>query len=176
MGKQRLSFFKYKFDRGPLSLSALSEPITEGNCRLALQDFFFVLKNTYFSEKELLNPEGYLHTGTFLHEESSENFFHNLPTGTVIYAENIRNRKEVPTDRSAKNFPSEVDYLIALHSAIYVADVNEEIVARFPTEIPAIPTRQPAMWHATAIEGGTCLWTIKKFLEYYQPVAAKRFA
>src|SRR3989344_3789963 len=171
--KKRLSFFKYKFDKGPVSKSKISEPTNEGNCRFALQDFFFVLHKRYFEECELLNPAGYLHTGSFLKKEYANDFFDNLPTGAVIYAEKTRNRKNELVDNTAKKFESEDDYIIALHSAIYIKNIDERILSKLPSEISAGKSSAPAIWHATAVEGATCLWDIDKFLHYYKPIVAK---
>ena len=173
--KKRLSFFKYKFDKGPVSKSEIKKPINEGNCRFALQDFFFILHKKYFKERELLNPAGYLNTGSFLKRECADDFFDNLPTGAVIYAEKIRNRKNELVDNTPKKFKNEEDYFIALHSAIYIKNINERILSKLPDEISVSKSSAPAIWHATAVEGATCLWDINKFLHHYKPVAAKQF-
>jgi len=175
MIKERLSFLKYKFDKGPVPLTALLCNITEDNCRLAIQDFLFVLYQKYFSESELLNPDGYLKTGSFLKKEYSDDFFNNLQTRSIIYAEGIKNKKGQLVNKMLSNFPSYDDYLISLHTAIFIENLSEEIAKKLPGELQAIVTNKPAIWHATAIEGTTCVWSIEKFCEYYKPVTAKRF-
>ena len=156
--KKRLSFFKYKFDKGPVSKSKIKKIANLGNCRFALQDFFFVLHKKYFTERELLNPVGYLHTGSFLKKGYVDDFFDNLPTGAVIYAEKIRNRKNEPVDNTTQKFKNEDDYIIALHSAIYIKNIDERILSKLPSEISASKSGASAIWHATAVHGTTLLF------------------
>ena len=173
--KQRLSYFKYVFDKGPIPESRFEVPIYEGNCRLALQDFFLVFSNTYFEPHALLNPEGYRRTGFFLKRGYSDDFFKSLTTGSVIYAEKIRNRKSEPVDKSVKQFDTEEVYIVALHTAVYLRNIGDRERSMFPSEIAIGFSDKPAIWHATALEGSTCLWDIDKFLRYYKPIAAKQF-
>lgn len=173
--KQRLSFFAYQFDKGPVLEAALSAPIAKGNCRLAAQDFLFVFAGRYFNESELLNPGGYLTTGTFLKQAYAPDFFEGLPTGAVLYAESIRTKNGVEVDKSPSRFATRDDYLISLHTAVFIRELDDRILKILPANVVPVATNQPAIWHATVVEGATCLWTIEKFLEFYKPVAAKLF-
>jgi hypothetical protein len=145
-----------------------------GNCRLALQEFFLVFVGSYFTEAELLNPQGYLSTGQFLKEGVQADFFDGLPFGAVIYGEIIRNKYGEEVDRSLSAFETREDYLVRLHTAIYIPALQEPMLGRFPRGTSGT-LGEPAIWHATAIEGRSCLWTVEKFLKFYLPVAAKKF-
>ncbi len=175
MPKERLSSFRYNYQKGPRFESEAEEEIEEGNCRLALQDYFLVFNSRNFRESELLNPEAYLHTGIFLKESPSDDFFGGLQTGTVIYAERVRKKNGDRASKSRTNFSSKREYLVSLHSAIYIESITDEILKKLPLGILCVD-KGPAIWHATAVEGGTCLWSTEKFLLYYKPVAAKSFA
>ena len=76
--------------------------------------------------------------------------------GDVIYAERIRNNQGEAVDTSERTFPSLDEYIISLHTALYTGKNNQDI------------------WHATAIEGSSCFWSLEKFLYFYKPIAAKR--
>lgn len=176
MHKSKLSSFRYNFQKGPVTEREIERPITEGNCRLAIQEYFTVFDGSFFSKNDLLNPHGYLHTGKFIKKgNGSHSFFDNLPTGAVIYAERIRNKDGETTDRSTDAFGTSEDYIISLHSAIFLKNLTRDIIAKLPSELELAISDTPAIWHATSIEGHSTIWTLEKFLTYYKPVAAKRF-
>ncbi len=148
--------FVYKIKNGPLSKIDLKKPITEGNCRLAIQHYFFINHGIYLEPEKVLCPELYKSTGTLLENNQNKNFFNDLNQGDIILAERIKNKKGESIDRTRAIYSNEDDWIIDLHSAIYLGKSENSI------------------WHATAIDGGTCYWTIDRFLEYYKPVIAKR--
>jgi hypothetical protein len=174
MPKQRLSPFRYNYRKGPRHEFEIEDEIQEGNCRLALQDYFLVFNGKIFAAPELLNPEAYLYTGIFIKNGFSEDFFDGLDTGTVIYAERFKNKNGGHAIVKCDSYLDTEKYLISLHSAIYIAAVNDGVLKRLPAGI-SYPGTGPAIWHATVIEGETCLWPLAKFLLYYKPVAAKSF-
>lgn len=175
MQKDRLSHFRYNFQKGFATRPEIEEPITDGNCRLALQEYYAVFKNHFFSEDELLNPQGYLHTGEFIKREYGENFFDDLPNGSVVYAERIRNKNNERLDKSSAVFSSDEEYIISLHSAIFLGRLTTELLSRLPAETDPHLIGKLSIWHATAIDGYSSVWSLDKFSTYYKPVAAKRF-
>ena len=148
--------------------------IQKGNCRLALQDYFLVFHDKIFMESDLLNPEAYLQTGIFLKQSASDDFFAGLPTGAVIYAERVRTKDGRRAAKTLPDFPSMEEYLVSLHSAIFIQAITAEVLSKLPIGIGCLKVG-PAIWHATSIEGGTCVWPLERFLSYYRPVAAKSF-
>lgn len=170
--------YEYAFNSGPLPEIELNDDIKEGNCRLLLQLFFYKKYGKYFSEEELLNPKAYLNTGEFIKKtvEDGPDYFSNLPDDCVIYAEKITDKNGNPADFSPTAFEYEDDYLVRLHSAIYVNDFEN----LQPLVSPEIPIRgatlgKMAILHATAVQGSTTIWSVEKFLQHYKPIAAKKF-
>jgi hypothetical protein len=104
----------------------------------------------------------------------SDDFFAGLPTGAVIYAERVRAKDGSRTAKTLSGFPSMGDYLVSLHSAIFIQAITDEVLRKLPVGIVCLNAGS-AIWHATSIEGGTCLWPLEKFLLYYKPLAAKSF-
>lgn len=170
--------YEYAFSRGPLPKAELGNNVTEGNCRLLLQLYFYKKYGKYFSADELLNPNAYLNTGEFIKKsvENGTDYFSNLPDSCVIYAEKITDKNGDPADFSPTAFECEDDYLVRLHSAICVNDFKN----LQPLVSPEIPIRgatlgKIAILHATAMQGSTTIWSVEKFLQHYKPVAAKKF-
>ena len=150
-----LPTFIYKFNKGPTEKEFLGEPIKEGDCRLAIQLYFYKIHNLFIESDKILCPRSYKETGVFIWREGEQNFLEKIKIGDVIYAERIKDKNKVAILRDRNYFKSEDEWIIALHTAIYF-DKN-------------------LIWHATAIEGQTCYWDLSKFLEFYKPVAVKRF-
>jgi len=149
--------FTYKFDAGPIaSEEGLLGDWQEGNCRRAVQFYTFGKKNIFLKPEQVLCPAAYNETGTFVINKDQKFSFESLTDGDVIYAEKIRNKQGEEVDKSEKTFPSLDEYIISLHTALYTGEKDQEI------------------WHATAIEGDSCFWSLKKFLHFYKPIAAKR--
>jgi len=151
----QLPEFYYNKSYGPVDTRKLGSAFTEGNCRLAIQLYFARELNVRIPPEKILCPESYFHLGEEIGTSTTE-FFKNLKAGDVIFAERIRNSKGVETDNTVSSFENNEKWIINLHSAIYL-DSNK-------------------VWHATAIEGGTCIWTAEKFNHYYKAVLARRIA
>lgn len=149
--------FIYKFNEGPLfSIEELLGNWETGNCRRVVQYYTFLKKKIFLKPEEVLCPEAYNNTGIFIINENEEFSISKLIEGDIIYAEKIRNKEGGLIDKSLKTFPSKNDYIISLHTAIFTGERGMEI------------------WHATAIEGSSCFWSLEKFLNYYLPIAVKR--
>ncbi len=152
-----LKNFTYKLNDGPLSSEKELLGIWDtGNCRRVVQYYTFLKNKIFLKPEEVLCPEAYNNTGTFVIKENKEFSTKELKDGDIIYAERIRNKANELVDKSIKNFANKDDYIISLHTAIFTGEKNKEI------------------WHATFIEGSSCFWSLEKFLNYYRPVAVKR--
>jgi hypothetical protein len=149
--------FSYKFDAGPLpSKEELLGDWSIGNCRRAVQLYTLEKKGVFLEPDQVLCPQGYNETGSFVINPDQSFSFEHLLDSDIIYAEKIRNKEGLPVDKSRATFATEDDYIISLHTALFTGEKNKEI------------------WHATAIEGASCFWSLHKFLQYYKPIAAKR--
>lgn len=170
--------FSYSFLEGPREPKEISLPIREGNCRLFLQIFIAQHFGMLFSPNELLNPAAFEQTGIFIRSEGAdrEAFFKGLQTGDVIYAEKVAGKNGERLDFSLGAFDNRADYLTRLHSAIFVSGREASSLA-LSAQIPRVDHNQenPAIIHATAIQGSTELWSLATFETYYKPIAAKRF-
>lgn len=51
---ERLHNFGYDYLRGPVSREELQKEITKGNCRLAVQDYFYINHGLYLSKEEVI--------------------------------------------------------------------------------------------------------------------------
>jgi hypothetical protein len=152
-----LKYFSYQFDAGPLETKEeLDGDWKTGNCRRALQYYFYATRGLFLLPKEVLCPEAYYQTGEFVFKKGDIVELSKLQPGDIIYAERIRSKDGSPINKSEESFPTADDYIVALHTAIYVGEQDKEI------------------WHATSIEGGSCQWPLAKFLKFYKPIAIKR--
>lgn len=153
----KLPSFSYKFDSGPLKQRYLSQNPTEGNCRFAVQYYFFFIRNIYLRPSEVLCPYFYKRTGKFSWKRSdlAVRFDKSLlKPHMIIFAERLKNSKNENVHKTISYYESKDDWIISLHSAIYLG--NNKI------------------WHATSIDSGSCIWDLEKFLDYYNPVALKK--
>lgn len=149
--------FTYKFNEGPHSTrEGLLGDWSEGNCRRAVQLYIFGKKKIFLKPEEVLCPAAYNETGTFVIPKDQKFSFESLVEGDIIYSEKIRNKQGEGVDKSDKTFLSLDEYIISLHTALYTGEKDREI------------------WHATAIEGCSCFWSLEQFLHFYKPIAAKR--
>lgn len=152
--------FVYQYLAGPVeTVGELEAGVAEGNCRLALQLYFYRIHGMFFKRDEIYLPGGYKVLGQFIYKEESIDFA-KLESGDIIYAQNLRNTAGAPVDKSLGRYRSKDEWLYYLHSAIYLGVID------------ATPTRY--LWHATNIAGGPVLWTLEQFEHYYKPVSAKR--
>ena len=150
-----LPIFKYSFFSGPLTINELDQEIKEGNCRLAVQLYFYKIHNVYFEPEQILNPNGFKNTGEFVFNIGENIDFNNAEVGDVIYAENLMNKKREPINKGRDVFESEDGWILHFHTAIYLG--NDDV------------------WHATNFQENSGVWSLDKFKEFYKPVAIKRF-
>jgi hypothetical protein len=155
-----LPHFSYEFDQGPLSQELfMNDNFEGGNCRLAVQIFLYQVKGIFIPPEEILAPYSFLHLGSFVYKAESgiELAASSLEKGDIIFAQRIKNSAGESINRDPESYKTTEDWIISLHTAV-IAD-NENGIQ---------------IWHATAIENGTCFWTLEKFQEYYKVVAVKR--
>lgn len=149
--------FSYQFDAGPLSTEEeLSGAWNTGNCRRMLQWYFYSEHGVFLTPEHILCPDAYYKTGEYLFEKGQEVSFRDLRRGDVIYAQRILSKDGNPVDKSEKTFATTDDYIVSLHTALYVGEPGKEIL------------------HATSVEGGSCQWPLERFVKFYHPVAVKR--
>lgn len=150
--------FSYKYLAGPvLREKELNENFVEGNCRFALQLYFYRIHNRFFERDEIYLPGGYKVWGRFVFKEEDIDPL-GLEPGDVLYAQNLRNKEGRQVDKSLERYRSKDEWHYYLHSLIFLG----------------IKDGQPFVWHATHIDGGPTVWDWEKFLHYYKPIAAKR--
>lgn len=140
---------------GPLPKDGLEKEFKEGNCRLAVQIYFYKIHNVYFKPEKILNPNGYKNTGKFVFTAGEEIDFNTAAEGDVIYGENIVNKKGESINRGRETFNDEDEWILHFHTAVYLG--NNQI------------------WHATHFAGTSCFWTVDQFKKFYKPIALKRF-
>ncbi|MCL5666174.1 MAG: hypothetical protein M1383_00130 [Patescibacteria group bacterium] len=172
---KRLKNFNYEYEKGsgPLqSPELLDSNFTKGNCRTALQLYFYYVHSLFLKPEQILLPEGYKNTGKFIFKEEPIDFG-KLNRGAVIYAQNLRGKKEQLLNKDKDTFPTEDEWILHLHTAIYLGEFDSELSQILP-EGEDYPKHTPLVWHATTIEGKTCVWTLEKFLHYYKSISAKR--
>lgn len=176
---KKLHKFAYKYDKGagPLLKIEFNQAIKAGNCRLAVQDYFYVVQGLYLKPDEILLPYGYKHTGVFVKQldKKMKLFFTDLKQGDIIYAEKLRNNKKGYIYKCKNSFSDEDEWILHFHTAIYLGNLDEKIESFLPVK-PTYPKGTPVIWHSSFIAGGTAVWSVEKFCYYYQPVAAKRIS
>ena len=150
-----LPIFKYVFQAGPLPKEKLDDKIKEGNCRLAVQLFFYKNYKKYFKPEDVLNPNGYKNTGKFIYKPGQKIDYSKLEEGDIIYAQRKINKEGEKISRDEKDFKNEDEWIYYLHSAVYFSDNK--------------------IYHATTFEDKSCVWSLNKFNKYYKLVAVKRF-
>lgn len=172
--KKKLRTFQYNYSAGPLPKKLLDLPISEGNCRLALQDYFYTVHGKYLSSKEILLPQAFRSTGSFVDMGDIKNLL-DLHQGDIIYTENLKNKEEKYIYKDKSLFSNEDEWILHFHTAVYLGKLNKEILSFLP-----LPTEYilgtPVIWHASLIADGTAVWPVDKFLYYYRPIAVKRLS
>lgn len=152
--------FVYKYLAGPVETrEEIEKGVTEGNCRFALQLYFYKIHNIFFEKDEIYLPGGYKVLGKFIFEEEPIDFS-KLKRGDVLYAQNLRNKDGVLLEKGIENYETKDKWLYYLHSAIYLGKIDA--------------TGIQYIWHATNITDGSVLWDIATFEQYYKLVSAKR--
>jgi hypothetical protein len=145
----KLKQFNYKFDKGPLlSKDLQKEDFKEGNCRLAIQYYFYKVHDLYLKPKLVLNPKGYEKLGKFIvrEKEFTKDSLTKLKEGDIIYADRIKDKEDIELSKK--------DWVVRLHSVIYLG--NNKI------------------WHSNIVSKKSDYWSFDKFIKYYKPIAAKR--
>lgn len=153
-----LKKFTYKFNEGPfITEKDLLGNWKEGNCRRALQYYFFKKHGIFLPPEKVLCPWAYKKTGKFIFREKINFDWEKLRPGDIIYAERKSSlKKGVSVEKSETSFDNRDEYLVSLHTAIFIGKSGKEI------------------WHATSIEGKSCYWPISELVNYYLPVTVKR--
>lgn len=151
--------YLYSFNAGPLVPELLDSSPCQGNCRLAIQLYFYRLHNKIFLPDEILCPKSYRETGVKVDLDFNDpSWITNAQVGDVIFAERIKDKDGKPLDRSIDYFKqNEDEYITYLHTAI-ISNIE-------PFEI----------WHATTITSNTCFWDYNRFNNYYKIIRVKRF-
>lgn len=153
--------FVYKYLAGPVETSEeIDAGVAEGNCRFALQLYFYRQHGIFFKKYDIYLPGGYKVLGKFVFKEEPIDF-DKLRVGDILYAQTLRNKKGQEVDKSLERYRDRDEWLFYLHSAIYLGKTDDGTDNRY-------------IWHATHIDGGPTLWTLEKFEHYYKPISAKR--
>jgi len=155
--------FTYAYLAGPvLTADELDIGITEGNCRLALQLYFYRQHNLFLGRDEIYIPGGYKTFGDFIYKEEMIDFS-SLIRGDIVYAQNLRNKHEALLVRGQDNFPDYDTWVYHFHSGIYIGRISPHDDAEY-------------IYHATSIDNGPALWPLDKFTHYYLPISIKRIS
>lgn len=174
---KKLSLFSYVFDKGggPLNLTQLQKKIKNGNCRLAVQDYYYIVHNLYLKPEQILLPQAFKKIGKFIRlpTKSLEQSIKSLQLGDIIYAERLRNKKGKIIYKPKTAYQNKDQWILHFHSAIYLGKLNSRILSFIPFKTE-YPKGTPVIWHSSFISDGTALWSLEKFLYYYQFVAVKR--
>lgn len=150
--------FIYSYLAGPVETAAdLEREIMVGNCRFALQLYFYKIHQLFLEKDQIYLPGGYHTLGTFIFNEQTIDY-NSLKTGDIIYAQNLRNKAGVQLSRNEEDYQSKADWIYHFHSAIFIKQ----------------PDGTEAIWHATSIENGPAIWTRDHFEQYYKPISVKR--
>ncbi len=153
--------FDYAYLAGPVdTIDEMEADIKEGNCRFALQLYFYRLHNRFFEKDEIYLPGGYKVLGRFVFKEEPIDF-DKLKKGDILYAQNLRNKRGEVLKKGQEYFKTKDEWLYHLHSALYLGAIDPDSEEKY-------------IWHATSIAGGTALWTLEKFKYHYLPISAKR--
>ena len=153
--------FSYEYLAGPVETpEEIEAGVAEGNCRFALQLYFYRKHGIFLKRDEVYLPGGYKVLGKFIFKEEPLDF-DQLKAGDILYAQNLRNKEGKEVDKSIERYRDKDEWLYYLHSAIYLGNLNDGTDNRY-------------VWHSTNIESGPTVWTLDKFQHYYKPISAKR--
>ncbi len=169
---QKLPDFGYEYLDGPVSKDILNTEITKGNCRLAVQYYFYKFHGIYLGPDEIVLPEA-KNKGILMENKDINIFLNGLREGDIIYAEKLRNSLGKKFKPSSEKFKTEEERLRNLHLGVYLGVLKEEELNRFSLEnIDDIG--KPVIWHSSFISKGTALWPVEKFCHYYLPIITRR--
>lgn len=153
--------YTYTYLAGPVeSREELDGEIKEGNCRFALQQYFYRMHGLFLEKDEIYLPGGYKVLGEFIFKEEPIDFS-ELKRGDILYAQKLRGKEGGMLNKGIENFKDKDEWLYYLHSAIYLGTIDSD------SDIPYV-------WHATYIENGPVVWPMDKFEYYFKIVSAKR--
>jgi len=145
--------FTYTYLAGPVDTPAELENITEGNCRLAIQLYFYRVWGRFIQKDEIYLPGGYKTLGTFIFKEEAVNWS-KARVGDIVYAQNIKKKDSTLYERDRDHYHTYDDWVYNFHTAIYVGENK--------------------FWHATSIVNGPAVWSREEFENYYKPISVKR--
>ena len=168
---QELHNFGYEYLRGPVSEDVLKTEISEGNCRLAVQDYFYTIYGIYLNENEIILPEAE-DKGILMENNDIDIFLKNLKEGDIFYGEKIKTSKGRRVNLGEKRIANENEWLTNLHMGIYLGIQPSEVLKSLSYN--EMDMDKPVVWHSSFISKGTSLWSIDKFCEYYKPVFIRR--
>ena len=155
----RLPDFSYDIHSGPFENPEKLKDVVKGNCRLAVQVYFYLAHGIWLTPSQVLCPELYHSTGVFVFKDEPIDFL-SFRKGDIVFSERVHNKKGKNIQKTKDSFLSEDDWIISLHTSIVISIGARREDCRF--------------WHATAVSGSTCEWSVDKFEFYYRPVAVKR--
>jgi len=146
--------YEYQYLAGPVDteLELQFSPI-QGNCRFALQLYFYRVHSLFIPKDKIYLPGGYDSLGDFIVKEDKITPGNLIP-GDILYAQNSKNKDGKILNRNADQYKSLDDWRYHFHSAVYIGNLK--------------------IYHASSICDGPDVWSWEKFCEYYQPISAKR--
>jgi hypothetical protein len=170
----KLAEFQYAYTHGPLDTEAeLLSGFATGNCRRAVQDFFYKRANLFLVPEQIYIPQSYEAQGSFVVKEGEPFALGPLKEGDVLYAQKLRSKSGRLLDTGPEMFDSRDEWLFGLHNAVYLGEISPALQKLLPEGV-TYKESLPYIWHATVVAGGTGLWEWDMFAHYYLPVSAKR--
>ena len=155
MTDTKLQIFPYDYNSGPLKLKDLNKPLKMGNCRLAIQHYFYCCHHRYFQRKDMLAPRVYCEVGNFVARPNR---------GDVIFAEKKIRSKDISDVNS---------WIVGLHTAIYIGKPGRSIIKFLPTGIN-LNDNMDYIWHSSLLSKGSAFWTLDELKKHYDIIAIKR--
>ena len=170
-----IPFDKYTLPVDP-SPDVLNQRPGKVNCQGALQRIVWIEAGKLLSAAQSFSMEGYLdQTVPVLAKGDTPELFKNVPPGTRIFAQKLR-------DRSGRFFTHQPrtleEYAIQSHQAYYLGGWENigYLLHRYPSLAPKIEQygrEGRYVYHATWIEGKSCIWEVSQFCHYYTDMTAK---
>ena len=148
--------FSYDYQSGPFeSERDLAGPWNVGNCRRAVQHYFYSNHALFLSRDHALYPDLLWKTGSFVIYHGDPIDFGILQTGDIIFADRVRT-KVLNVGGKSTQLCGPDNFFMSLHTAIYTGVRCQEI------------------WHSAKLEGGSGYWSLQEFLQHYRLIAVKR--
>ncbi len=131
-----------------------NEVFQEGNCRFAIQLYFYRIHNHWLEKDEVYLPGGYEHLGEFVFREESIDFSVLKPSN-IIYAQNLKQKDGTYYARDPKTTRrSPTGDLIS--TQLYT---SAKLLIRITFTAPVV---------------FAAVWPLEQFVEYYKPISVKR--